>query len=128
MSEIRKDCFYTKDHEWVKKSEATRIVSVGITDFAQSALGDVTYLQLPALGRAFKKGEIIGSVESVKAVSDIYAPLSGKIIKINEALVADPAPLNTDPFGKAWLLELEIENESELGTLLDPQAYEAHAQ
>ena len=128
MSEIRKDCLYTKDHEWVKNTPSPKIVLVGISDFAQAALGDVTYLQLPAMGATFKKGEILGSVESVKAVSDIYAPLSGKIIKINEALQNDPSTLNTDPFGTAWLVEIEITTESEMSSLLTPQAYEAIAQ
>ncbi len=128
MSEIRKDCLYTKDHEWVRKTPSPKVVLVGISDFAQASLGDVTYLQLPKLGTQFTKGEIMASIESVKAVSDIYAPLSGKIVKINEALNADPAPVNTDPFGAAWLVEIEISTEAEFTTLLNPQAYEAIAQ
>jgi glycine cleavage system H protein len=128
MSEIRPDCLYTKDHEWVKKTPQGKIVVVGITDFAQASLGDVTFIQLPSQGKTFKKGEIIGTVESVKAVSDIYAPLSGTIRKINETLNQDPAPLNTDPFGKAWLLELEISDETELAKLLSPEAYASVAE
>jgi glycine cleavage system H protein len=128
MSDIRKDCLYTKDHEWVKKSATPRIVVVGITDFAQSSLGDVTYVQLPTVGKALKKGESIGSVESVKAVSDIYAPLSGKVLKVNSALDADPSVLNSDPFGAGWILELEVEGESEFSALLSPDAYANVAQ
>lgn len=128
MSEIRKDLLYTKDHEWIRKGPEGRLVTVGITDFAQAALGDVTYVQMPALGKEFKKGEIMGTVESVKAVSDIYAPLSGKIVKINEALNQDPSPLNTEPYGAAWLAEIEISNESEMSSLLSADAYASVAE
>lgn len=128
MSEIRKDLLYTKDHEWIRKGPEARLVTVGITDFAQSALGDVTYVQMPTVGKEFKKGEIMGTVESVKAVSDIYAPLSGKIVKINESLNQDPSPLNSDPYATAWLAEIEISNESELGSLLSPDAYASVAE
>lgn len=128
MSEIRKDCLYTKDHEWVKKTSSPKIVTVGITDFAQSSLGDVTFLQMPAAGKSFKKGEILGTVESVKAVSDIYAPVSGTISKINTALNSDPAPLNSDPFGQGWLVEMELSSETELSSLLSPDAYAQIAQ
>ena len=128
MSDIRKDCFYTKDHEWIKKTSAPKVVLMGITDFAQSALGDVTYLQMPTAGKVIKQGETLGTVESVKAVSDIYAPVSGTIKKVNEALNSDPAALNTDPFGTGWLLEIEISNEAELSSLLSPDAYANVAQ
>jgi len=128
MSEIKKDLLYTKDHEWVRKGDSVTSVVVGITDFAQAALGDVTFLQLPPVGTVFKRHDIVGSVESVKAVSDIFAPLSGTVSKINETLVADPAPLNTDPFGTAWLFELEVTNENEFKDLLTPDAYATVAQ
>jgi glycine cleavage system H protein len=127
MSEINPKLQYTKDHEWVRRGPQPKTVTMGISDFAQAALGDVTYVQLPELGRVVKKGDVIGSVESVKAVSDIYAPLSGKITKINEELNADPAPINQDPFGAAWLAEIEMSDESELSKLLDAQAYSAIA-
>ncbi len=122
MSEIKKDCLYTKDHEWIKKTTLGKVV-VGITDFAQSSLGDVTFLQLPELGKKFKAGEVMGTVESVKAVSDIYAPISGTVTKINETLNQDPSPLNSDPFGKAWLVEMDVASEGELSQLLSPEAY-----
>lgn len=128
MSELRKDCQYTKDHEWVKKTETTNVVRVGITDFAQASLGDVTFIELPSEGKEIKKGETIGSVESVKAVSDIYAPMSGKITKVNAALEEDPALINTKPFDDAWIIEMEVTNESEWSELLSPEAYEQHAQ
>lgn len=127
MSEIKKDCLYTKDHEWVKKSDPG-VVTMGISDFAQSALGDVTFLQLPPVGQQLKAGEIVGTVESVKAVSDIYAPVSGKVIEVNTPLVQDPSPLNSDPFGKAWLLKIQLSAENELNSLLSPEAYAQVAQ
>ena len=126
MASILADRKYTKDHEWAQQKGKS--VMMGITDFAQSALGDVTYVQLPEIGKTFKRGEIIGSVESVKAVSDIYAPISGKILGINEAVVNDPSILNQDPYGKAWLLEFESSNEAEFQELMTPTAYEQHAQ
>jgi glycine cleavage system H protein len=128
MSSIPKDLQYTKEHEWIRKSGNPRVVVVGITDFAQSALGDVTYVDLPAVGKVFKKNEVFGTVESVKSVSELYAPLSGKIIKINADLANTPELVNQDPYSKAWMIELEITNESEFQGLLNPQAYEQHAQ
>lgn len=126
MSAILPDRKYTKDHEWALQNG--KKVLVGITDFAQTALGDVTFVQLPQEGKDLKKGEIIGSVESVKAVSDIYAPISGKVLRVNADVVNDPSILNTDPYGKAWLLEVECSNEGELQELLGPDAYGQHAQ
>jgi len=128
MSEIRKDLFYTKDHEWVKKTAASNVIVMGISDFAHASLGDVTFVQLPELGKVFRKGEVLGTVESVKAVSDIYAPVSGKVTKRNEGLLNDPSILNTSPFDKAWLVELESSNEAEFQQLLAPGAYESIAQ
>ncbi len=126
MSSILPDRKYTKDHEWAQQNGKT--VLMGITDFAQSALGDVTFVQLPENGKVFKKGEIVGSVESVKAVSDIYAPISGKITRTNSEVINDPSLLNQDPYGKAWLLEMEASNETEFQELLAPDAYGQHAQ
>lgn len=125
-SSILPDRKYTKDHEWALNTEKAKC-KVGITDFAQNSLGDVTYVQLPEVGRKISQGEIIGSVESVKAVSDIYAPLSGTILKVNDDVVNDPSLLNQDPYGKAWLIEVEISKEGELSTLLSPEAYGEHA-
>jgi glycine cleavage system H protein len=126
MSSILPDRKYTKDHEWA--SEKGSHITVGITDFAQTSLGDVTFVQLPETGKVFKKGDIIGSVESVKAVSDIYAPISGKITKVNQDVLNDPALLNQDPYGKAWLIEVEASNTGELNELLSPEAYKQHAE
>jgi len=128
MSLIKNDLLYTKDHEWLKKTSTPKVVQIGITDFAQASLGDVTFIQLPEIGKTFKKGEVFGTVESVKAVSDLYAPVSGKIVKINQDLVNEPSPVNTDPYQSAWMIELELTAESELSELLSPAAYESLAQ
>lgn len=125
MASILPDRKYTKDHEWAQMNGKT--VLMGITDFAQSSLGDVTFVQLPEAGKTFNKGDIIGTVESVKAVSDIYAPISGKITRLNADVVNDPSLLNQDPYGKAWLLEMEASNENEFQDLLAPDAYGQHA-
>jgi len=128
MSEIRQDLRYTKDHEWAQKLDTPKKIRVGISDFAQAALGDVTYIELPENGKQIKAGDTIGNIESVKAVSDIYAPLSGKIVAVNDALNDDPSPINTAPFEGGWLVEIELDNEGDWNQLLTAQAYEQHAQ
>ncbi|MEO5667982.1 MAG: glycine cleavage system protein GcvH [Bdellovibrionota bacterium] len=128
MSEILKDLLYTKEHEWVRKNAGSRVVQVGITDFAQSSLGDVTYLDAPAVGTTLKQNQVFGSIESVKSVSELFAPVSGKVVKRNEALVEDPAPINAAPFTDGWILEIEVSDESELSKLLSPAAYATIAQ
>lgn len=106
------DLLYTKDHEWAKIEN--KKVTIGITDHAQAALGDVVYVELPKMGKAVKKGETLGVVESIKAVSDLYSPVSGKVIEINAELMKDPSEVNRDPYGKAWIARLE-------STDLDPK-------
>lgn len=128
MSEIRPNLLYTKDHEWVLKTDNPQVVRVGITDFAQSALGDVTFIELPEVDSEIKQHESVGSIESVKSVSEIYAPVSGKVLAVNEALSDDPAPVNESPYDNAWLFEVEMSQESELSELLGPEAYESIAQ
>ncbi len=115
---------YTKDHEWAKSDGNT--VVVGITDHAQSALGDVVYVDLPAVGRELKSHETFGVVESIKAVSDLYAPVAGKVVAVNEEVKNDPAQINQDPHGKAWLIKLEGVDASALGGLMDAKAYDQY--
>ena len=112
--------YFTQDHEWVDRNGD--IVTVGITDHAQSQLGDIVFLELPDVGRIVSKGESVAIVESVKAASDVYTPLSGGIVEVNEALVGDPAKINADA-RSAWLFKLRISNESEMNGLLDEAAY-----
>jgi glycine cleavage system H protein len=112
---------YTEAHEWVRQ-ESDGTVTVGITDHAQSELGDVVFVQNPQLGRSVRKGEEVGVIESVKAAADIYAPLSGEIVAINEALADAPEKINEDPYA-AWMFRLKPADPAELASLLDAQAY-----
>ena len=111
---------YTKDHEWAKIDGS--FITVGITDHAQNSLGDIVFAELPKIGRELKRGETFGVVESIKAVSDLYSPVTGKVIAINESLGNDPAALNRDAYG-AWLIKVELTDPSSLSELLDPARY-----
>lgn len=122
MSRFPEEFKYTPDHEWAK-IEGTR-VTVGITDHAQSALGDLVFVELPVVGRALKKGEAFGVVESIKAVSDLFSPVTGKVIEVNSALVDDPSRLNREAQGDAWLLRMEMTDPSSAQDLMDSRAYE----
>ena len=116
---------YTEDHEWLAIDGD--IVTVGITDFAQSQLGDVVFVELPKVGRALKKAEAAAVVESVKAASDVYAPITGEVVEINDALAAEPALVNSDAESKAWFFKLKLADKSELDGLMDAEAYKAHS-
>ena len=108
MSNIPADLKYTKEHEWVRDLATAGTVSMGITDFAQGALGDIVYVQLPKVGDAIVSGKVCGEVESTKSVSDIYAPVSGIIVAINDALSNSPESINSDPYGAGWLAKIEV--------------------
>jgi glycine cleavage system H protein len=114
---------YTKDHEWAKADG--NVVTVGITDHAQSSLGDVVFVELPKVGRELKFHETFGVVESIKAVSDLYSPVAGKVVDVNQSVVDDPSSLNRDAHGSAWLMKVEVGNASALNELMDSKAYEA---
>lgn len=114
------DLKYTKDHEWVRLSGSD--AQVGITEYAQKQLGDVVYLELPEVGRSVKKGDVFGTIESVKAVSELYAPLSGEITEVNSRLTEKPESVNTDPHG-SWMIVIKAADEGEVSSLLDAGAY-----
>ena len=114
---------YTKDHEWV--SIEGNIATVGITDFAQSELGDIVFVDVTTEGETLDQEEVFGSVEAVKTVSDLFMPISGEIIELNEKLDGDPELVNSDPYGDGWMIRVKISNASELNDLLDAAAYEA---
>ena len=114
---------YTKEHEWVRAEGD--VATVGITDYAQHELGDVVFVEMPKPGTKLNAGQSFGTVESVKAVSDIYAPVSGEVTEVNSALSDTPETINKDPHGKAWLIKLKLANSSELAKLMDASAYEA---
>ncbi len=115
---------YTDDHEWLllKGSEAT----VGITFFAQKELGDVVYVELPQPGRSLKKGEEFGTVESVKAVSEIYSPVDGEVLEVNKDLEAHPEMINEDPYGRGWMLKIKVADPAAVASLMDASAYRKH--
>ena len=115
---------YTPDHEWITTSDHEAAV-VGITHHAQDALGDVVFVELPEVGRTYKKGEIAGVVESVKAAADLYMPVTGEVVEVNSALKDDPSLANTDPLGNGWFFKVHITNMGEFDQLMDPPAYDA---
>jgi glycine cleavage system H protein len=117
------DLKYTKDHEWVKVQGKT--ATIGITDYAQNQLGDIVYVELPSEGEQLTKEETFGVVESVKAVSDCYAPVTGKVLEVNSPLSESPETLNEDCYGEGWMVRVELANTSELGDLMDHKAYQA---
>ncbi len=119
--EIKSELKYTKDHEWVKVEGNQAII--GITDYAQGELGDIVYVEVEALGENLQKEEIFGSVEAVKTVSDLFLPVSGKITELNEDLEDNPELINEDPYGKGWIIKMEIEDSSELEELLNSDSY-----
>jgi glycine cleavage system H protein len=114
------DLKYTKDHEWVRVSGSE--AHVGITDYAQKQLGDVVYLELPEVGRTVKKGDVFGTIESVKAVSELYAPVGGEVTEVNSALTERPETVNKDPHG-SWMIALKVSNPDEASDLLDSTKY-----
>jgi glycine cleavage system H protein len=115
---------YTKEHEWLDASDG--VAKVGITDYAQHELGDVVFVELPAVGTTLMTGKTLGTVESVKAVSEIYAPASGEVVEANAELQNKPETINTDPHGAAWLVKIKLANPAELDKLMDGAAYEAY--
>ena len=123
MSNIPTDLKYAQSHEWV--SLDGDVATIGITDFAQSELGDVVYVELPEVGRTLQAGETFGSVESVKTVSDVYAPIAGEVIEVNGSLGAQSELVNSDPYGKGFMLKIRVSDASALGGLLDAEGYQA---
>ncbi len=118
---VPEDLRYSSDHEWVRVDGAR--VRVGITDYAQDALGDVVFVDLPAVGRDLEAGAILGEVESTKSVSEIYAPVTGRVVEVNASLAGSPERLNEDPYGEGWICEVELTDSASLDALLDPAAY-----
>ncbi|MEF8789623.1 MAG: glycine cleavage system protein GcvH [Haloarculaceae archaeon] len=124
--DVPEDCHYLETHEWVRRTNGT--VRVGISDFAQDELGDVVFVELPSVGDRLEAGEEFGVIESIKAVSDLYAPVSGEVTAVNEELFDVPELVNESPFGDGWMLELEYEDESEFEDLLSAAEYEAQTE
>ena len=121
MSTVPSDLKFTKEHEWVAPTSSANIYRVGITDFAQSALGDIVYVQLPKLGQSVTAGEVCGEIESTKSVSEIYSPLTGTVSSVNTNLDGAPEVINSEPYGSGWILEISVSGE--LPLLLNDQEY-----
>jgi glycine cleavage system H protein len=120
------DLRYTKEHEYVKQSDDDGVVIVGITDFAQSELGDIVYVELPKAGDTVAANEVFGTVEAVKAVSELFSPLSGEVVEVNERLDQEPNLVNSDPYGDGWMLKIRLTNPEEMDSLMSAEDYMAH--
>ena len=125
MSEIPKDLLYTEDHEYVKSTGDGTVVAIGITDYAQGELGDIVFIELPQIGASFEKHGVFGTVEAVKAVSELYSPVAGEIVEVNGALDSNPALVNTAPYGDGWMVKIRLKDASETQGLLNAEAYGA---
>ena len=123
MSDIPQDLLYTEDHEYLKPAGEPGVVYIGITDYAQGELGDIVFVELPKVGATFKKHDVVGTIEAVKAVSELYAPVSGEVLEINPRLDAEPAVVNNKPYDDGWMIKLRMTNESERAGLLDAATY-----
>ena len=124
-TKVPEHLLYTEDHEYVHRTDADT-VEIGITDYASHELGDVVYVELPQIGAKFAKLEVLGTIEAVKAVSEIFAPVSGVVVEVNGAIEADPSVVNKDPYGGGWMVRLNLKNPAELDELLGPADYAAH--
>ena len=126
MSDIPTDLYYTEEHEYLKPTDDEGVFSVGITDYAQGELGDVVFVELPDTGVALRKMEVFGTIEAVKAVSDLYCPLEGEVVEVNAELDDDPSLVNSDPYGSGWMIRLKIANPDDLEGLLRADGYAEH--
>lgn len=126
MSEIPTGLHYTEEHEYLRATEEEGVFLVGITEYAQGELGDVVFLELPSAGDAFQAMETFGTIEAVKAVSDLYCPVAGEIVEVNGALEDDPALVNRDPYGEGWMVRLRVANLADMDRLLDSEGYRRH--
>ena len=125
MSEFPDGLRYTEEHEYLKATDESGVHQVGITDYAQGELGDVVYVELPAVGESFEKRATFGTIEAVKAVSDLYCPVAGEIVAVNASLEDDPSSVNGDPYGAGWMIRLRVGDEGAVEALMDATAYQA---
>jgi glycine cleavage system H protein len=123
VSDIPKDLLYTEDHEYIKPAGGAGEVYIGVTDYAQGELGDIVFIELPKVGAKFKKHDVFGTIEAVKAVSELFAPVSGEVLEVNGRLDGEPALVNTSPYGDGWMVKLKLADEGEKSGLLDAGAY-----
>ena len=126
LSNVPDDLAYTREHEYVARTGDPAIVRIGITDYAQGELGDVVFVNLPRVGDTVEGHQAFGTIEAVKAVSELYAPVAGEVVEVNAALEADPAAVNRDPYGEGWMIALRLKSSSELDALLSSADYRSH--
>ncbi len=126
MSNVPDSLRYTSEHEYLKQTEDPAIVEIGITDYAQGELGDLVFVSLPGAGDTFDEGDSFGSIEAVKAVSELYCPVGGEVVAINKDLDADPAAINRDAYGEGWMVRLKMNDPADLERLMDADAYKKH--
>ena len=126
MSSIPADLRYTAEHEYLKATGDSGVVRVGITDYAQGELGDVVFVELPKAGDRYKAHDVFGTIEAVKAVSELYCPVAGEVVEVNSRLDGEPALVNTDPYGDGWMITLRVENPADQDGLMDAAAYKTH--
>ena len=126
MSDVPDNLLYTEDHEYVKPTDDANVVAVGITDYAQGELGDIVYIELPKVGATFGAHDVFGTVEAVKAVSELYTPLAGEVVAVNDRLDKEPALVNSTPYGDGWMIKLRVKDAGEKSKLMSAEAYEAH--
>src|SRR6184192_2062940 len=126
MANIPADLRYTTEHEYVKQTGADAIMQIGITYYAQGELGDVVYVDLPKVGATFGRRDVFGTIEAVKAVSELYAPVAGTVTEVNAALESDPALVNRDPYGAGWMIKLTVKTPADIDHLLTSEAYKKH--
>ena len=125
MSQIPQDLLFTEEHEYVRSVDGD-VVQVGITDYAQGELGDVVYVELPKVGSSYSRMDVFGTIEAVKAVSELFCPLAGEVVEVNGRLDKEPGLVNSDPYGDGWMIKLRLTNRSELDGLMDASAYAKH--
>lgn len=126
MANVPADLHYTEEHEYLKKTGDAGVFQIGITDYAQGELGDIVFVELPGVGEKFARNDVFGTVEAVKAVSDLYCPISGEVTEVNAELASDPSVVNSDPYGKGWMIKLRATNDAEMDELLGATEYESH--
>jgi len=122
---IPADLLYTADHEYVRKTSDPKIVEIGITDFAQGELGDIVFVELPKPAASFARKDVLGTVEAVKAVSELFSPVGGEVVEVNPKLDGDPAAINRDPYGEGWMIRLRLKDPAELSSLLSAEQYQS---
>lgn len=126
MAETPGELRYSREHEYVKQSDDADVVVIGITDFAQSELGDIVFIELPSVGDTFSSSDVFGTIEAVKAVSELFSPVSGEVVEVNDKLDGQPDLVNSDPYGEGWLVKLRLDDSSEVDALMSAEDYMAH--